>query len=68
MTVQERQLLYEKYARLRDKQNLTDYRVCKETGIRSVTLTKWKQGAYVPKPDKLKKICDLIGVDITYFI
>ena len=31
-----------------------------------LTLTSWKQGKYTPKPDKLQKIADYLGVQITY--
>lgn len=68
MTREDRKAIYEKYARLRDKQGLTDYRVAKTTGVTTVTLTNWKQGNYVPKSDKLKPIAELLGVEVTYFL
>lgn len=68
MTVEERKKVYNKYAKLRDSRNLTDYRVAKETGVTTVTLTNWKQGKYVPKTDKLKVIAEFLGVEVTYFI
>ena len=57
--------MYEKYAKLRDERGYTDYRVSKETGISSVTLTSWKRGIYKPKVDKLMLIARLFCVDIT---
>ena len=57
--------MYEKYAKLRDERGYTDYRVSKETGISSVTLTSWKRGIYKPKVDKLMLIARLFRVDIT---
>ena len=56
--------MYEKYAKLRDERGYTDYRVSKETGIPTATLTSWKQGIYRPKVDKLMLIAKLFGVDV----
>ena len=56
--------MYEKYAKLRDERHLTDYRVAKETGISTATLTQWKQGRSTPKVDKMLKIANLFGVPL----
>ena len=45
--------MYKKYAELRDKRNITDYRVAADTGISTETLSNWKNGIYAPKFDKL---------------
>lgn len=55
---------YGKYAQLRDKKGLTDYRVSQETGISTATLTCWKQGIYKPKVEKLKKLAKYFNVSI----
>jgi len=55
---------YEKYAEIRDKRGMTDYAVAKETGISASTFSEWKSGAYVPKLDKIVKICKLLCVTI----
>ena len=60
--------LYKKYAELRDKKGITDYRVAKDTGISTATLTNWKYNRYKPKTDKLKALADYFGVDIEYFL
>lgn len=56
--------MYEKYAKLRDERNLTDYAVANQTGIAPSTLSDWKNGRTVPKADKLKLIAELFGVHI----
>lgn len=56
--------MYEKYARLRDANGMTDYAVAKLTGISPSTLTDWKKGRTVPKVDKLKILAELFGVTI----
>ena len=60
--------MYAKYAEIRDKKNLTDYAVCKRTGIGVATISDWKRGRSTPKVDKLVKIARLLDVDVTEFI
>lgn len=59
--------MYLKYAELRDKKGVTDYRVAKETGLSTATLTNWKKGNYRPKLDKLLAIAKYFGVSVEYF-
>lgn len=56
--------MYEKYAKIRDELGYTDYRVAKETGISTSTLSEWKAGITKPKVDKLILIADLFGVTV----
>ena len=60
--------MYEKFADLLEKTNKTAYRVAKDTGVSTATLSSWKKGEYTPKVDKLKVLADYFGVDINYFI
>lgn len=59
--------MYELFQRLLDAKGVTAYRVSKETGISTSTLTQWKKGVSNPKPDKLQKIADYFGVPLSYF-
>lgn len=59
--------MYEIFEELCRKNNVTPYRVCKETSITTATISNWKAGRYVPKQDKLQKIADYFGVPIEYF-
>lgn len=56
--------MYKEYARLRDERGITDYKVAKDTGISTATLSNWKNGAYRPKIDKLLIIADYFGVSV----
>ncbi len=56
--------MYAAYARIRDQRGLTDYRVARDTGIATTTLSSWKQGKYTPKIDKLQKIAVYLDVPI----
>ena len=60
--------MYNKYAALREKRGLTDYRVASETGIPRSTFSDWKTGRSNPKTDKLKILADYFGVSIEYFL
>lgn len=59
---------YEIYSALRDKRQLSDYQVGKDTGIPTSGLTRWKQGKQFPKTDKLLKLAEYFGVSIEYFL
>lgn len=59
--------MYERFEQLLKENNVTPYRVAKETGIATATLSDWKNGRSTPKTDKLQKIADYFGVSIEYF-
>lgn len=52
---------YSNYCIARDKCGFTDYKVAKETGIGTATMSNWKNGKYVPKTDKIQKIAEFLG-------
>lgn len=58
--------MYEIFEKLLAERGITPYKLSKETGISTATLTSWKQGKYTPKPDKMKKIADYLGVSVNY--
>lgn len=58
--------MYEVFERLLQQHGVTAYRVAKETGVTTATLTNWKNGKYTPKNDKLQKIADYFGVSLDY--
>ena len=58
--------MYEIFENLCNKNNVTPYRVCKETGLTTATTSNWKAGRYTPKQDKLQKIADYFGVSLEY--
>lgn len=60
--------MYEMFQKLLDKHGITAYKVAKDTGITTATLTNWKKGRYVPKQDKLQKIADYFGVTVEYLM
>ncbi|HAH92826.1 MAG TPA: XRE family transcriptional regulator [Dielma fastidiosa] len=59
---------YDKFNVLLEKKELTAYKVCKDTGISTVTISQWKTGRSKPKLDKLKILADYFGVPIEYFM
>lgn len=60
--------MYEVFELLLSKFDVTPYRVSKETGISTATLSDWKNGRSTPKQDKLKKIADYFGVSLDYLM
>lgn len=59
--------MYSRFEHLLQKNNVTAYRVAKETGIAQTTFSDWKKGKSSPKFEKLSKIADYFGVPIEYF-
>ena len=60
--------MYEIFEKLCAENGVTPYRVCKETGITTASISNWKAGRYPPKQDKLQKIADFFGVSIEYLM
>lgn len=57
---------YSRFEKLLEIKGITAYKVAKETGITTTTITNWKNGKYVPKSDKLSKIAEFLGVSESY--
>lgn len=57
---------YEVFEMLCNKRGVKPFHVSKETGVSTATLSSWKTGRYIPKPDKLQKIADYFGVSVEY--
>lgn len=64
----EKDTIYSNFEEIVKEKGITPYRVAKETGISTATLTSWKKGAYIPKLDKLIKISTYLGVPIEKLI
>lgn len=60
--------MYSKFEKLLEERNLTAYRVSKDTGISTATLTEWKNGKYNPKLNKLMVLADYFNVPLEYFV
>lgn len=60
--------MYENFQKLLKKNNVTAYKVAKETGLSTSMLTNWKKGRYTPKQDKLQKIAEYFGVTVDYLL
>ncbi len=60
--------MYEIFEELCEQKGVTPYRVCKETGITTATVSNWKAGRYTPKSDKMQKLADYFGVPLDYLM
>ncbi len=59
--------MYSKFVRLLQRDNVTPYKVAKDTGISQSTLSDWKTGRATPKTDKLVILARYFNVTIDYF-
>lgn len=59
---------YDRFEKILKERNITAYKVGKEAGVATSTLSSWKTGKYIPKIDKLQKIAKYLGVSIDYFL
>ena len=59
--------MYEKFENLLNERGITPYRVHKDTGISTATLSDWKNGKSQPKKDKIEKLCEYFEVPLSYF-
>ena len=62
------EVMYKKFALLLEKNQITAYRVSKESGIAQSTFSDWKNGKSNPKIDKLIKLAKYFDVPIDYFL
>ena len=60
--------LYSKFYKLLQENNISSYKVAKETGINQSTLSEWKSGKYNIKVDKLMILANYFNVPIEYFL
>lgn len=58
---------YARFQELRDAKGVSNYQVAKATGIAQQTLSSWSKGEYTPKNDKIRKLAEYFGVDVSYF-
>lgn len=60
--------MYEIFEQLLVKNNVSTYKVSKETGIAQSVFSSWKNGISNPKQDKLQKIADYFNVTVDYLM
>lgn len=59
---------YKKFEALLLKNNISAYRVSKDTGLYSPLFSEWKSGKSCPKIDKIKILANYFNVPIEYFL
>lgn len=60
-------MFFDQYKALCERDGKTPNGVAKELGIASSSVTQWKHGS-VPRPDKLRKICENFNVTSEYLL
>ena len=58
--------MFERIEQLMRENNVSAYKLSKETGIAQPTLSSWKNQNKIPRVDLLQKIADYFGVEIGY--
>jgi transcriptional regulator with XRE-family HTH domain len=56
--------LYNNFEKIIKEKGVTPYRVAKDTGIATGTMSDWKLGKSTPKLDKIIKISNYLGVPL----
>lgn len=59
--------MYERFERLLKEHGVTAYRVAKDTGMTTSSISNWKMGRYEPKARSIYKIAEYFGVPMEYF-
>ncbi len=66
--LEERLAAYQRFLSGMNKKNVTPYNVSKNTGIATSTLSDWKNGKSMPKPDKMQRIADYLDLNLEYLL
>lgn len=61
-----KKIVWERIETLIKRENITAYKLGKDTGISTASLTDWKKGRSSPKFNNLKRIADYFGVSVYY--
>lgn len=60
--------MYKEFENLLKKNQISAYKVSKETGIPQSTFTDWKNSRSKPKIEKLIRLAEFFKIDIDVFI
>lgn len=58
---------YDNYAYYRDLRKFTDYKISALAGVSASTISDWKLGKHYPRAKTLKKIAEILGIDVNAF-
>lgn len=58
---------YENYEYYRNKSGMSDYKISRLAGLSKSTISDWKTGKHHPHNKTLKKIADILGVEVNAF-
>lgn len=64
---EKRKKIFLKVGELANARGVTFYSIAKDLGFAPTVFSDWKSGKSMPKTDKLIKIADYFGVDVSYF-
>lgn len=58
----------DKIYNLRKQKNITQEEFGDMVGVSRQTVSQWEANVMSPKADKLQKICEVLNVDVGYFL
>ena len=59
---------YSNFEKILTDKGITSYKVASDLEISPMTLSDWKNGKSKPKLDKMLKISNYLGVDVSNFV
>ena len=59
---------YSNFEKILSDKGITPYKVASDLKISPMTLSDWKNGKSKPKLDKMVKISNYLGVDVSNFV
>ncbi|MDO5397878.1 MAG: helix-turn-helix transcriptional regulator [bacterium] len=62
------QIFKDLFIQLLQNNNVTAYKLSKDTGITEGLISQWKSGRQLPKYDSLKILCDYFNVSADYLL
>lgn len=61
-------MYYDTFEKLCTSHGVKPAHVASATGVKTATLSSWKNGTYTPKADKLMTIAEYFGVTVDYLL
>lgn len=56
------------FVKLLQENNVTAYKLSKDTGINESLISQWKSGRQLPKYDSIKTLCDYFDISADYLL
>ena len=58
----------DRFVQLLENNNISSYKLTKDTGLDNGLISKWKNGSSTPSAENLTKLADYFGVSVDYLL